>query len=309
VAPVWNEPARARTRDAFRKTGQTTADETFAHVDSALQRRLAGWASAHRDACEATKVRHEQSDELFDRRMDCLGQARKEIAAFVELLGKIDARGLDRAAVAAGEAGDIGTCARTATPGPAVPLPRDPQVRREIDVLQAELARLTGLRILAQYKAGSALVADILPRARATGYEPVLAEALLLRSWFESNADDKAGALRDLYEVVSLASEARDDMGLARATNLIASVAAAGKGGFAAADVAYQLALGATARAGNQPALLWQLLHNRANVLYDKGEMTTALAFYQLQLLVAAPSRTAPTAGRSPWRFRIWAMR
>jgi tetratricopeptide (TPR) repeat protein len=126
-----------------------------------------------------------------------------------------------------------------------------------------------------------------LPRARGTGYEPVLAETLLLRSWFESNADDKAGALRDLYEVVGLASAARDDVGLARATNLIASVAAAGKGGFAAADVAYPLALGATARAGNQPALLWQLFHNRANVLYDKGEMATALAFYQLQLLVA----------------------
>ena len=300
VAPLWDQASRARALEAFRKTGRPTADDTFARVDTALRRRLDGWVRAHRETCEATEVRHEQSGELLDRRMDCLGQARMKIGAFVELLGGVDARALDRAAVAANEVGDVADCGQAASLVPAVPLPRDPEARREVDRLRVELARLHGLRILGQYKDGLAAANDLVRRSRATAYEPVLAESLLLRSWFESNTDDKPAALKDLYDVVGLASDAKDDIDLARATNLIATVAAHGQGGFAAANVAYPIALGATARAGNRPELLWQLFHNRAGVLYKKGDLIGALAFYQLQYLLA------PVAyGQDSWQMAV----
>src|SRR5262249_17267879 len=79
LQPVWHEGVRASVATAFRKTGSPHADETFARVDAALRARVAEWSEVHKDACEATFVRHEQSDTLLDLRMRCLAQARSEV--------------------------------------------------------------------------------------------------------------------------------------------------------------------------------------------------------------------------------------
>src|SRR5262249_61607978 len=84
AAAVWDAGARNRAEAAFIATGRTTARDSFARVDEALQRKLAAWAAAHRDTCEATHVRQVQSEALLDLRMACLEQARGELAAFVE---------------------------------------------------------------------------------------------------------------------------------------------------------------------------------------------------------------------------------
>src|SRR5262249_44828760 len=104
AAEVWNDAARARVRAAF------AATEGFQRVDAALGERLARWSRAHRDACLATHVRHEQSEALLDRRMRCLGRARAEIAALVGALQTASGVGLDRAAGAAAQAGDVRSC-------------------------------------------------------------------------------------------------------------------------------------------------------------------------------------------------------
>ena len=39
------------------------------------------WIDSHTQACEATRVYGEQSEELLDRRMSCLAQRRGELAA------------------------------------------------------------------------------------------------------------------------------------------------------------------------------------------------------------------------------------
>src|SRR5262249_36641805 len=124
VAPLWDEAARADTRQSFQRSRRPYSDTVFARVDGSLRGRLADWGRAHRDACEATHVRHEQSPELLDARMACLGRARLEIGALVSLLREADADALDRADAAAGGLGDVSACADLAALRDAVPAPR-----------------------------------------------------------------------------------------------------------------------------------------------------------------------------------------
>src|SRR5262249_23616327 len=150
IAGVWDDAAKGRVRDAFRKTGRATADEAFARVDATLQRRLGDWAHGHREACEAALVRHEQSEAMFDRRMDCLGQAGGWGAA----RGSAEGRALDRSWWATGAVGDVAACADITALGDAVPPPRDPAARAEVDALRDELAHVLTLRRLGKVKEG-----------------------------------------------------------------------------------------------------------------------------------------------------------
>jgi eukaryotic-like serine/threonine-protein kinase len=188
VAPMWETAAQARVHDAFRKTGRPYADDTFTRVDASLRLRLAGWARARRDACEATEVRHEQSGELLDQRIECLDQAKKELGALVGLLAQGDARVLDRAAQAAGSVGDVEACADIAVLRDQVRPPRQPGARMEVEALRGELANLRAQRELGKGKEALSAVRALLPRARALGFAPVLAVALYQAGVLESGA-------------------------------------------------------------------------------------------------------------------------
>src|SRR5262249_42016183 len=157
IAAVWDGAARDRVAGAFRRTGRPNADDTFVRVDAALRARSDAWARLHRDVCEATYVRHEQSDALLDLRMRCLDQARSELGALAAALAGSDGAALDRAPQAAANAGDLAACSDAATLVAGVPPPRDPAAIAGVEAVREQLARLTALRALGQWKEGLAL--------------------------------------------------------------------------------------------------------------------------------------------------------
>jgi len=282
VAPLWDDAARAKTHAAFRATGRPYADQTFARVDASLNRRLADWTRAHRDACEATEVRHEQSPELLDARMACLGRARGEIAALVPLLSEADADMLDRAAAAAGTVGDVGACAELVTLREIAPPPREPAAARAVEEVRAEVARLRALKLLGKVKEGRDAGHLAVAHARATGYAPVIAAALDSLQWFEVTLGNDDAALEVAYQTARVAAEARDDATIASALTAVAFVLGYEKQHFEAADVAYQSALTAAARAANPGPLLEHLYGDRESVLYQRGDYPTTLALSQV---------------------------
>ena len=81
LAEVWGETRRAELAAAFEATELSYAADAWSRVDALVQEDATAWASGYRDACEATSVRHEQSDDLLDRRMACLDTWRERLAA------------------------------------------------------------------------------------------------------------------------------------------------------------------------------------------------------------------------------------
>jgi tetratricopeptide (TPR) repeat protein/predicted Ser/Thr protein kinase len=284
IVSVWDEATRARVADAFRRTGRPYADDTFARVDAALRRRLADWANVHRDACEATHVRGEQSESMLDLRMRCLLRARAEISALVSLLAEADAGALDRAAQAAAHAGDIPACSDLAALAAAAPLPRDPALARQVEDLRQDEHRIAALRRLGKWKDALAAARDLVVRARKVGYAPVSAWALVVTGELELDAGDTDAAIDVLYDAARMASEAKDDELVASALNNLVYAFGDRKQRFDVAELAYRLAAAATARAGNTPKLLARLYTGRAWALEKKGDYAAVLPLRQLVL-------------------------
>src|SRR5262249_10341085 len=137
---AWDAPARARAEAAFVATGRPSARAAFARVDAALRGKLDAWAAARRDACEATRVRHVQSEALLGLRTACLDRIHGQLRAFGESPGQdVDADAMDRAVTASAQPLDVGICSELAALREPEAVPADGRLTGEIDRLQADL--------------------------------------------------------------------------------------------------------------------------------------------------------------------------
>jgi eukaryotic-like serine/threonine-protein kinase len=285
VAALWSAPARVQVAAAFRATGVAYADATFAKVDDGLARWQVAWSREHRAACEATHVRHEQSEALLDRRMQCLTRAKAEVVALVGLLGHADRSALDRATQAAGDIGAPAACADATALSPVAP-PRDPVVRAEVEAVREGLSQLAAQRKLGQWQAGLVLGHALIDRARHAGYAPVLGQVLVAEASLELTADgDIPAAIERSYEAAELGAASNDDAVVAGAFNNVSFALGSKKQQFDAAEVAYRAAKAAIARMGNPPRYLADLELYRGYALDRQGDFAGALALRK-QLLV-----------------------
>jgi len=127
LARAWNPAVALALRGALLGTGRSYAADTADRTIAALDRYGADWSSMHREACEATLVRHEQSAALLDRRMACLDRRLGALGALaVEIARRPSERILDRAPRAVAELDRIDGCADAAALAAAVPPPDDP---------------------------------------------------------------------------------------------------------------------------------------------------------------------------------------
>ena len=302
VAPLWDDAIRGRVHDAFRRTGLVYADDSFARVDTALRDRLAGWARTHRDNCEATHLRHEQSEAMLDLRAQCLGGARAQLGAMVAVLQQADATVVQRAARAAVEIADPARCSDPASLGAAIAPPPAAQAR-EVEAMRDEAARLSPQFELGKWQEARAAGIDLVARVRRLGYKPLLARALAQLAHVEANTGEVDTAIADLYEVAQLGAEVGDDDVVAMVLPWLGFALGNGKDRFDAADAVHRWAVAATARAGNTPLRLVSLYGNRAVVLSRQGDHKAALALYQT-VLGLETQRRGPDSLGAAWSLK-----
>jgi serine/threonine protein kinase len=78
---IYDDAVRQEIAAAFLATGQPFAPKVLESSLAGLGRWSGEWAAMRREACEATHVHHEQSADLLDRRMACLGRQLRGLAA------------------------------------------------------------------------------------------------------------------------------------------------------------------------------------------------------------------------------------
>src|SRR5690606_22621538 len=83
MASIWNDARKDAIAQAFAATDLAYAEDARTRVQAAFDDRAQAWSAMRRDACEATLVRHEQSDALLDLRMRCLDRHAEELGALV----------------------------------------------------------------------------------------------------------------------------------------------------------------------------------------------------------------------------------
>jgi serine/threonine protein kinase len=257
LATVWDAQVKARITSAFAAANPAVADAAIARITPALDRYATRWKDASLAACRATRVDGTQSAELLDRRMLCLDRRRGELGALTAALGKADHDRVAAAVDEVGALGDLDQCADRERLLAHAP-PTDPELRRQVDALYAELEASFAARFDSKPAERQARTAAALTTARTLGYAPVLVRALeLMHDAAEDNSDDKTRETT-LRELAQAAAGTHDDAVSARAwINLIKILAKSRR--IDEAKALEPVAEAAVARAGSPPGLRYSL--------------------------------------------------
>ena len=176
---VWDAPRQEAVRRAFLATGLPYAPEAWTSVRGALDAYAQAWMERQHQACEATRVTRQASEELFLARTACLDRRRAELKALTGLLSEANASEVEHAVEAVRGLSELAPCDEAAVLGARVAPPREPEAVARVEALYTELARARALRISGQYVAGLDAARPVAEDARAQGYAPLTAEALL----------------------------------------------------------------------------------------------------------------------------------
>ncbi len=190
---VWNGEREAAITGAFAATGKVFAGDLARDVTAVLDEYARAWTSMRRDACEDTRVRGEQSEQLLDQRVACL-----------------DRRALRMQTLVAGLSEDVGEDILMAAPTAA----------REL----ASLAPCEDRQWLLDPKRGGRFLARDLPPAERERFDEAL------ESIERGRALDSLGRFDDARREASRARELGDALAQpwlqAQALNLAGDVSA-----------------------------------------------------------------------------------
>jgi eukaryotic-like serine/threonine-protein kinase len=217
LAGVWDRPAKQQMEAALRGTGKPFAASVWASTEAAFDRYAERWLGAQQAACEATHVRHVQSAELLDRRMECLAGRRRSLAAAAEVLRSRPAQAVEHAGELLGSLGDLETCADTGVLlqlGAGRPVaaltPATAHARAQAAEVRRQLARADALLATGDVSGAEPAVAEA-ARLAAELDEPVRAEVHHLEGRVQLARDQLVASIASFNRAVELAVSSHHD--------------------------------------------------------------------------------------------------
>jgi tetratricopeptide (TPR) repeat protein len=277
LAGVWDDARRAQVSAAFHKSGLPYADAALATVTKTFDDYARSWLAMHVDACEATRVRGDQSQELLDLRMACLSGRFTELRTLSDLFASADPRVVEHAAQSAQSLPSLALCADAAALKAPIPPPRDPKILGEVGAVREQIARAGALEGAAKFDEGLEVARAALTRADALAYPPAIAEAELRVGQLLGDRGDYADSARALHRAYVSATAGRDDEAATHAaTNLVIAIGnrqARYDEGDRWADVAEALA----GRMQRKDELLGVLYSTRSSLREHEGKYDLAL--------------------------------
>jgi eukaryotic-like serine/threonine-protein kinase len=290
LAGAWDDARREQVTASLRAVPVPYAEQTAAGVAQGLDAYANAWLQMHHDACEAARVRGEQSEALFDRRMRCLEQRRTAMAAVVDVLGQADTDVAQRAVQAVGSLPAIESCGNVEFLLAAIEPPPS-ELAIPVAGVREQLAQATALSTAGRTKAAAEIVRAAVEQAEQLGYPPVRAEALVRLGGVEEQLGDYAQAEAHLHESLELAVASRHDEIAAQATSQLVSVV-----GDRLARHAEGLAWAGLARSLLQRLGLTGIAAARldvaeGNVLYRMGDLDGARTVYERAIAIVEEHR------------------
>lgn len=180
LAGLWDEPRRKEVEQAFLKTGLPYAEASFRSVREALDRYTAKWSAERTEACVATRVYGEQSEEVLDLRVACLEGHLLKLRAVVDTMVTADGATVQKAADAVSKLADPDLCGAAGVQSERVLPPEGSEVRAKVSALRERLAKVEALRSLGHRREVIDGAMAIYREAQELGYRPLEAEVGLV---------------------------------------------------------------------------------------------------------------------------------
>jgi tetratricopeptide (TPR) repeat protein/tRNA A-37 threonylcarbamoyl transferase component Bud32 len=276
LAGIWDESVRGRIHDAFLATDRPYAADAFTTTARYLDAYTGAWVDAHTEACEATAIRKEQSQEMLDRQMLCLDRRLREVEELTTLFRDADDRLVQRAVAAAGQLTPLEPCSdREALALDVAPMTGERAAQAaEIDAM---LAGASQRLHVGRYDPGLKMARAALGAARELDYPPGEASALVLRGRAEEHLGRFADAERTLHDALWRADEAAADIERARAWTILAWVVGYRQERYEEIDRLAAHARHALTRAGGDASVEAELHNNIGTAAFARGEWARAI--------------------------------
>jgi eukaryotic-like serine/threonine-protein kinase len=277
LAGVWSLERRRAIHTAFLATRLPFAEDAWTAVERGMDGYVRSWATMRHEACEATRVRGEQSADLLDRRMLCLDQRLGQVDTLADLLARADSQTVQRWPRLLDGLDGLAECGNAVTLLGRTPLPRDAASRARIQKAQARLAQSRALQAAGKIQPALALAVDVDREAGGLSYKPLQGEATFLLGDLRENAGDLQASKRDVYRALEAAEAGRDDLLKARCWKKLIYVAGFRESHFEEAHRLARLAEAALARAGGDPSWEAAILDIEASIYSMEGKYQDAL--------------------------------
>ncbi|HVX96980.1 MAG TPA: serine/threonine-protein kinase [Polyangia bacterium] len=284
--PDVESPIQAEIHRAFLASGKAYAADVYASVKRALGAYAEAWANMHREACEATHVRGEQSAEVLDLRMSCLQERLGGLRALTQVYAAADGDVVENAVSAANTLGSLARCADVPLLRAVVRPPEDPATRARVEELRHRLEALKARCDAGSWREAERAVDALAAEARHVGYQPLTAEVLALAGRVRLNLADGGGSVKSFEEAFWDADASRHDDVRAEVATYLVFAAGYLKNDYGEAQRWASSADAVLKRVGGHDRQRSWLLNNWAVVEGLKGRKEESLRFNEQALVL-----------------------
>ncbi len=297
---VWTTERGTQIRRAFASRDLPYATNSGAHVVERLDAYASAWKVAHTEACEATRVRGEQSSQLLDARMRCLDGRLRSLGSLAETLADADDEVVAKGSDAVAQLPSLARCADADYVTAVVQPPDDPKLAEAVQVLRNRLAGIDALELAGKYAEGWEKVEAIASEAAALDYPPLQAEVALRKGMLgirTRHVDEAEAAFRQAFFDARRVGD--DETRALAAVYLVRTLGLFKQdheGGLEWADHAQ-----AEVDRFGDPRLQGDLLNHRGVIRHDQGNYDQAITLHTEALAIrqAALGEDHPDCGRS----------
>jgi tetratricopeptide (TPR) repeat protein/predicted Ser/Thr protein kinase len=218
---VWNEQRRLELTQAFAVSGAHNASSMSTRVTAAIDEHARRWAEAASESCRMVAVDHTLGEELSFRSSRCIASSLEHLGEQLDTMAEVDEAQVQSALTAIDRLDDPATCVDPRMLELQVLIPREPELRRRVEDLAPEFARVIAFHEEHQPDACIRGALELEPKVREVGHGPSLARVLDIRAGclLATGKHEEARALREQTFEEALAS-GHDELAISVAADI-----------------------------------------------------------------------------------------
>lgn len=213
LGDAWSQGRRQAVQQAFEGSPLPYAAKLASPTIEAFDDYAQRWQRLHADTCEATRVRHEQSETLMDRRMVCLAGARRHLEASTRELSAGEDMAVEHAAEFVASLPSLDRCEAAAVAkqkGDTYGSP-PPAIAGQVESIEDALAVTLAHRTAGDIQRAETELAELLERADELEHPPLRAALCLARAETLEAVGKPRDAEKHVHCAMRYAEFARDD--------------------------------------------------------------------------------------------------
>ncbi len=274
-------PRQSQIHAAFMRTGKSYAADVYETVTRALTGYAQGWATMYKQTCEATQVRGEQSSDVLDLRMSCLNERLNGFRALTDVFADATGEVVENAVSATNALSTLDRCADIPTLRAVIKPPDDPATAARVAEMRRQLAKTKARFDAGRWKETINEAPRLIAEIRSVGYQPLLAESLILLGNAFVRANRSDAAEKTFVESFWVADAGHHDEVRAEAAADLVYVAGYQETHFEEAHRWDKIADAILSRLGGHDLLRSWLLNDLGCVLELQGDLSGAIRAHE----------------------------